>query len=183
MTGLVILGNGFEVSEALVPCDLYFRAGIKTVKASVYNNKEVISQEGIKIVADTTLDEVDLSAFDFLFIPGGKASFTVLDKDERVSKIIKYFVDNNKLVTSICAAPFLIGRLGYFENRKYTCFPSFEQYVTKGTYLKEEGVVVDGNFITAKSVYYATPFALEVIKKLLGEEVSSKVLLQIKAEA
>ena len=44
MTGLVILGNGFEVSEALVPCDLYFRAGIKTVKASVYNNKEVISQ-------------------------------------------------------------------------------------------------------------------------------------------
>ena len=183
MTGLVILGNGFEISEALVPCDYYFRAGIKTIKASVYKDKEVISQEGIKVVADTTLDEIDLNAFDFLFIPGGKASFTVLDKDERVSKIIKYFVDNNKFVTSICAAPFLIGRLGYFENRKYTCFPSFEQYVTKGTYLKEKGVVVDGNFITAKSVYYATPFALEVIKKLLGEEVSKKVLLQIKAEA
>lgn len=183
MTCLVILGNGFEISEALVPCDYYFRAGIKTIKASAYKDKEVISQEGIKIIADITLDEIDLSVFDFLFIPGGKASFTVLDKDDRVSKIIKYFVDNNKLVTSICAAPFLIGRLGYFENRKYTCFPSFEEYIEKGTYLKEEGVVVDGNFITAKSVYYATPFALEVIKKLLGKEVSLKVLLQIKAEA
>ena len=135
MTGLVILGNGFEISEALVPCDYYFRAGIKTIKASVYKDKEVTSQEGIKVVADTTLDEIDLNTFDFLFIPGGKASFTVLDKDERVSKIIKYFVDNNKFVTSIFAAPILIGRLGYFENRKYTCFPSFEQYVTKGTFI------------------------------------------------
>lgn len=182
MVGLVILADGFEISEALVPCDYYFRAGIKTIKASTYDRKEVVSQEGIKVLADTTLDNLNLDDFDFLFIPGGKASFTVLDKDERIDNIINYFVSKKKLVTSICAAPFLIGRLGHFENKKYTCFPSFEKYVLKGTYIKDEGVVKEEGFITAKSVYYAIPFALEVIEYLLGKEIRNKVYLQTKGE-
>ena len=182
MTGLVILGNGFEISEAIVPIDYYFRSGIKMVKASVYNTKEVTSQEGVTILADVLLDDVNLDIYDFLFIPGGKAAFNVLDKISKIDDIIHYFVAKNKLVTAICAAPFLIGRLGYFDGLNYTCFPSFENYIEKGNYLKNKGVVVEKGFITAKSVHYASEFALEVIKYLLGEDVAKNTFLQVKGE-
>ena len=181
MTGLIILGNGFEIAEAIVPLDYLFRAGINVIKASV-SEKVVTSQEGIKVYADTLLENVDFNEFDFLIIPGGKASFTVLDKVKKVDDAIDYYANNNKLVAAICAAPFLVGRRGYFNNINYTCFPSFEEYVKLGTYKKECGVVVEKGFITAKSVYYASSFAYEIIKYLKGEEAANKVLLQVKAE-
>lgn len=182
MLGLIILGNGFEVSEAIVPLDYLFRAGIKVDKVSVHEDKVVTSQEGIKVIADKLLKDIDLSLYDFLFIPGGKASFTVLDKIDYLNEVIAYFFENNKLVVSICAAPFLLGRLSYLKDKNYTCFPSFKKYVIGGNYLKDEGVVKDKNVITAKSVYYATPFALEIIEALLGKDKRDQVEAQIKAE-
>lgn len=182
MKGLLILADGFEISEALVPCDYLFRSGIDVAKVSLNDKKEVMSQENIKVVCDLTFDYVDLKDYDFLFIPGGKAAYLSLDKDNRVIDTINYFVSHNKLVTSICAAPFLIGKLGYFSNKEFTCFPSFEKYVKDGIYKKDSGVVVIDGFITAKSVYYASAFAIEIIRYLKGNEEAERVLLQVKGE-
>lgn len=182
MKGLLLLADGFEISEALVPCDYLFRGNIDVVKVSLTNNIEVTSQENIKVICDLTYDDVDLKEYDFLFIPGGKAAYLVLDKNEKVDSIIEYFVSNNKLVSSICAAPFLIGKLGFLKNKEFTCFPSFEKYVIDGIYKKDAGVVVEDGFITAKSVYYASSFAIEIIRYLKGDEEANRVLLQVKGE-
>ncbi len=182
MKGLVLLGEGFEISEALTPIDIYFRAGIKMVKASFSDTLFVKSQENIIIKCDDLIDNIDYREFDFLFIPGGKASFTVLENNLKVKEIIDYFVMHQKLVTAICAAPHLIGKYSYLKNRKFTCFPSFEKYVIDGIYLEDQGVVEDGNFITAKSVYYSVEFALCVVKHLISEEKTKEVYLKIRGE-
>ena len=181
MTGLIILGNGFEIAEAIVPLDYLFRAGINVIKASV-SEKVVTSQEGIKVYADTLLENVDFNEFDFLIIPGGKASFTVLDKVKKVDEAIDYFANNNKLVAAICAAPFLVGRLGHLNNHSFTCYPGFEKQVVGGTYLRDKGVVRDGNFITGKSMYYSIDLGLEIIEYFYGKEEKEKLKLSLMGE-
>ena len=98
-----------------------------------------------------------------------------------MEEIIDYFVKNEKLVASICAAPHLLGRKGYFNNLEYTCFPGFEKYCVGGIY-KNQGVVVTKKFITAKSMYYSIDFALAILEYLYGKEYSKKIELSLKGE-
>ena len=61
------------------------------------------------------------------------------------------------------------------ENKKYTCFPSFEKLVIGGTYLSEEKVVVDGNIITSKAAGTTFEFAYEIIKYLKSESIAKHI--------
>ena len=43
---------------------------------------------------------------------------------------------------AICAAPFLVGRLGYFKDKHFTVHPGFEGDIIGGTYDRDKGVVI-----------------------------------------
>lgn len=163
MRGLMIIGNGFEDVEALATRDVLLRGGENVFLASASQTDWSITQTNLKIQCDGLLSEVNYGDFDYLVIPGGKASFTVLNADVNVEKAIDYFVKNNRLVACICAAPFLVGRKGYYKGHRYTVFPGFEKEITAGEHV-EDGVVSDGNFITAKSMYYSIHFALKILE-------------------
>ena len=92
------------------------------------------------------------------------------------------FILNNKLVATICAAPHLLARKGYFDNREFTCFPGFEKYSQHGIYRQDLGVVRDDKFVTAKSMYYSIDFALNIIVFLYNEEKANKVKLSLLGE-
>lgn len=171
--GLILLANGFEDTEAITTIDILRRAKINLDLVSVNDNLEIITQSKIIMKAEKLLKDVDLSAYDFLVIPGGGAVFNVLSKLEVVNDVIKEFDQKKKLIASICAAPSLLGKLGLFKDLKFTCYPSCEEGVD-GIYTKE-GVEVHQNYITAKSMAYTTNFALEIVKSLLGEEVKDTV--------
>ena len=86
---------------------------------------------------------------------------------------LHYYFKENKIVCGICAAPTIFGMLGHLKNKKYTCFTSMNDNFG-GTYL-DDGVVVDGNLITAKSVAYSIDFAYAIIKKTMGEDTLNTV--------
>lgn len=176
----MILANGFEDVEAIATIDVLRRAGLEVVLATVNDELLTTTQSDISILAEQLLSDIDYKEFDFLIIPGGKAVFAVLDKLPIIDKIINYFVSEERLVSAICAAPHLVGKLGHLKNHEYTCFPTCETAIVGGKYLPEEGVVVSDNFITAKAMAYSIDFALAIIKKLLGEEKSTKVSLSVK---
>ena len=179
MKALIILENGFEDVEALCTYDILKRSGIELVKASL-NELNVQTSYGHIINTDCLLKDIKNpeNEFDFLILPGGKAVFNVLDKSEEIDVLIDKFYFANKLIASICAAPLLIGKRGYFNGLNYTCFPGCNEKIISGTKV-EDGVVVSGNFITATSMYYSTSFALEIIKFMQGEEQKEKVLKNI----
>lgn len=181
MKCLVLLGDYFEDTEALTSIDVLVRGKEIVVKAAVKDDLIVYSQTGGKIICDALLKDINYRDFDYLLIPGGKASFTILNNNKLVEEIIDYFVKNEKLVASICAAPHLLGRKGYFNNLEYTCFPGFEKYCIGGIY-KNQGVVVTKKFITAKSMYYSIDFALAILEYLYGKEYSKKIELSLKGE-
>lgn len=180
MKGLIILVDNFEDVEALATIDVLRRSGM-IIDMTSLDNKDVVTQSGNKIKVDYLLEQIKISEYDFLILPGGKAVFNILDKDQRIDNLIDEFYNNNKLICAICAAPRLIAKRGYFKNLKFTIFPDCLDGEVLGK-LVNKGVVVEDKFITAKSMYYSIQFALEIINKLQGKEQKKKIEKQIKGQ-
>ena len=96
MKCLVLLGDYFEDTEALTSIDVLVRGKETVVKAAVKDDFIVYSQTGGKIICDSLLKDINYRDFDYLLIPGGKASFTILNNNKLVEEIIDYFVKNEK---------------------------------------------------------------------------------------
>ena len=67
----IFLANGFEDIEALTPLDVLRRAGLDVQLVSISSGLEVRSSHGVRVVADATLDSIDLSDSEAMIIPGG----------------------------------------------------------------------------------------------------------------
>lgn len=181
MRGLLLLADGFEDTEALTSRDVLLRAGIEITTASINDYQQVQSSFGLEVLADSLLKLIfDISPYDFLLLPGGGRGTKNLEASPLVQDYIELFYKRNKLICAICAAPSILGHKGYFKNLKYTCFAGFNEGI-EGIFTGNE-VEHDGNFITARSMAYSIPFALEIINTLLGKESSKKVLIGLKGQ-
>jgi protein deglycase len=183
MKYLMLFVDGVEDVEALTPLDVLLRGKEEVVKASLMGRKEIVTKCGNHLVLDHLIEDIkDFSSFDGLIIPGGPGSFKIMAFIDYVNDIIKYFASNNKLVAAICAAPMLVGRMGYYQNRNYVVHPGFEDKIIGGTYLRNKGVVADGNFISAKSMAYSFEFGLAIYSYFHGEEETNKLKLSCQGE-
>lgn len=182
MNYLVLCVDNFEDVELIATVDVLSRAGESITCASLMGRKEIKTKVGHGLIVNALIEEVDLSNYDALIIPGGPGSFKIMPSLPVVNDIISFFAKNNKLVASICAAPHLVGKLGYLKDKNFTVHPGFEDQIIGGTYLREKGVVVDGNFITAKSMYYSIEFGLAIIEYFHGKDFKDKLELSLKGE-
>jgi len=177
--GIILLADYFEDTEALTTIDILRRADIKVDIVSL-NKKTLETQSGLTLEAEYLFDEVNYKDYDFLVIPGGKAVFKTLVNLSVIDEVITYFNNEGKLIATICAAPFLPGRLGLFKDGKYTCFPGCDEGVEgKNT---RKGVVVYKNLITGKSMAYTIDFALAIVEYLVGLVKSKKIEKSIYGE-
>lgn len=172
MKGIIILTNFFEDTEALTTIDILRRAGIQIDMIGL-KDKKITTQSNISLECEYLLNEVNYKSYDFVIIPGGKAVFKTLVNVNVINEILEYFNSSKKLIATICAAPYLPGRLGLFKNGYYTCFPGCDDGVEGIN--TSEGVVIYNNLITAKSMAYTIDFSLQIIEYLLGKEVKEKV--------
>ena len=172
MKGIIILTDFFEDTEALTTIDILRRAGL-TIDMVGLSNKKITTQSNITLECEYVLSEVNYNNYDFLVIPGGKAVFKTLVNVSLVNDIIESFNNSKKLIATICAAPFLPGRLGLFKDGYYTCFPGCDEGVEGIN--TGDGVCKFKNLITGKSMAYTTCFALEIVEYLLGKQVKEKI--------
>lgn len=182
MRGLVILGDGFEDTEAIATIDILRRAKLDLDLVAVGNSLELLTQSGITVKADMLLSEIKVENYNFIVIPGGKAVFNVLDKTLALSDIILDFADKDKLIAAICAGPSQVGKLGLYDGKNYTCFPSTESVIPSGNHQPKNGVVVSDNYITAKAMGYSMDFGLAIVEYLLGKDASANVRKSIHGE-
>lgn len=166
----MIFADNFEDTEAIATFDVITRGKEEIDAVSVMPSKEVKAKCGHLVKVNKHISEINYKDYDCLIIPGGPASFTILDKLEIVDEMIDYFAKENKLIAAICAAPFLLGRKGLLKDQGWTVHPGFESYMIGGFNHQEEGVVVSNNFITAKSMYYSIPFGLTIYEFFHGKE-------------
>lgn len=169
----VFLADGFEIIEALAPVDMLTRAKID-VKTVGVTGKIVKSSCGVQVVSDMEINEFEFYDVQAVVLPGGMPGILNLENCDAVQKIIDNAVNVNIPICAICAAPSILGHKGLLQDKKATCFPGFEDAL-EGAILIDNGVVCDGNFITAKGAGVSVDFGLEIVKKLKGEALSDEI--------
>lgn len=179
---LMLFVDGFEDTEAIATKDVLLRGGDEVVCASLMGRKEIKPKFSDGLLVSDLIEDVDYKQFDGVIIPGGPGSFKIMPSKPIIPAILKYFAENNKLIAAICAAPFLVGREGLLNGRNFTVHPGFENYVIGGNYLRSNGVVRDGNFITAKSMFYSIEFGLTIHEYFHGKESRDALCLACQGE-
>ncbi len=172
-TVYVLLADGFEEIEALMPIDILLRGGINVKKLSVTGSLAVTGSHGITVMADA-LCESSLPDAAMLVFPGGMPGATSLDGYEHTTALCEEAVKNGAHLAAICAAPLVLGKRGYLNGKKAVCYPGFEGYLT-GAVISDARVVTDGNVTTAIGMGAANEFGLALLSVLAGDETASKV--------
>ena len=65
----ILLGEGFEEAEAIVPGDLLRRAGVEVAYVGL-EGPTVTGSHGITVTADVTLEQVEADKMEMLVLPG-----------------------------------------------------------------------------------------------------------------
>ena len=174
----VLLGTGFEETEAIAPLDLLRRAGIQVLTVGV-NGKTVYGGHGIGVVADITVGEMDLSAMDMIVLPGGLGGVASVRACKEAMEALRFAWENGKYVAAICAGPTVLADLGITDGKDATCYPGCERQMGSANMLPDRTFVWDGNLITGTSAGCAIPFGLALIAALKGHEIADTVAAQI----
>lgn len=174
----MLLGTGFEVTEAMVPLVMMRRAGIDVCTVGI-NGKTVYGSRDIGIQADMELGEMDLTNLEGIILPGGLGGVASIKASQSALDAVKFAFDNNKLVAAICAGPTVLAQLGITDGKRATCYPGCETQMGSAVMVPDAAAITDGNVITGTSAGCAIPFALQLITALKGQEAADNVAQQI----
>lgn len=172
---LVVLAAGFEEIEAVTVVDILRRANVEVTVAGLTSNVTE-GKHGINVTPDTSIDEVDVTDFDAVVLPGGNPGYQNLRKDPRVAAMVKKAFSSNKIVAAICAGPTVLSDAGILEGKACTIYPGMEdELVNGGGRPKQDNVVVDGNIVTSRGPATAFQFAFVLAEKLAGKQAAELV--------
>ena len=174
----MLLGTGFEETEAVAPLDLLRRAGVEIQTVGI-TGKIVYGSHNIGIEADITVDQMDLSALEMIILPGGLGGVASARASKEALNALRYAWDNDKYVAAICAGPTVLADLGITDGKNATCYPGCEDQMGSAIMADNAASVTDGKLITGTSAGCAIPFGLALITALKGEEMAQKIAKQI----
>ena len=174
----VLLGTGFEETEAIAPIDLLRRAGVKVLTVGI-NGKTIYGGHGIGIEADITLDQIDLTDLDMIVLPGGLGGVASIRASREVMDAISFAYNNGKYVAAICAGPTVLADLHITDGHNATCYPGCEDAMGTANMIPNAAAITDGKVITGTSAGCAVPFGLALVAALKGSEVAETIAQQI----
>ena len=203
---VMFLAPGFEEVEALAPLDLLRRAGLEVVTVAVReaktnqlidklgrlgvsatnlwdDDRTVTGSHGIPVTADITEaalpGRLARASLEAVILPGGMPGTTNLDASPVVEKTLELAAAKDAFLCAICAAPLVLGKRGYLNGKRATCFPGFEEYLIGATVGGK--VIRDGKIITAAGMGVAQEFGLEMISALVSPEKAGEIRAAIQS--
>ena len=174
----VLLGTGFEETEAIAPIDLLRRAGIPTTTVGI-NGTTVYGSHNIGIAADITIGQMDLTDLEMIILPGGLGGVASVRANALAMNALRFAWDNEKYVAAICAGPTVLADLGITEGKRATCYPGCEDGMGGAVMEQGKACVRDGKLITGTSAGCAVAFGLELVAALKGAAAADVVRQQI----
>ena len=170
----IFLADGFEEIEGLTVVDILRRAGIDISMISINGKKKVTGAHGIALDTDEDIVQCDPDKLDMLVLPGGMPGTTNLAACEKLTEALKKADQEKRGIAAICAAPSVLGDLGFLKGKKAVCYPGFESRLT-GAEVLAVPVVTDGHITTSRGMGTAIACALELTKRLKDEETAKQV--------
>ncbi len=178
---LLFLAQGFEAFEASVFTDVigWSRAfGTEAVDMlTTALRPEIKCTWNLIVKPEIAFNEVDVSDFDALAIPGGfeKAGFYEDTFDERFLELIREFDKQGKIIASICVAALPIGKAGVLNGREATTYDLLDglrrkQLADFGAVILDQSLVVDNNIITSTGPSTGLDVAFTLLEMLTDTE-------------
>lgn len=173
----IVLGNGFEESEAVIPCDLLRRAGVETKFAGI-GGTLIKGSNGITVQADCTVEEMLLAQTEMIVLPGGLGGVQSIKNCPSALEAVRALYAGGKYIAAICAAPTILAELGITDGRDATCYPGLEGKMGNAK-MHACGAVTDEKVITGRAAGKAFDFGLALIEALRGEETAKRVAAEV----
>jgi len=179
----ILVFDGFLTSDVTAPVEVFGAATKKAwfssyevVIISARKNKEVLSEEGLKIIADKTIyDDIKL---DVLIVPSAYEMDALL-ANKKLILFIKTQQQSASWMASNCSGAFLLGKAGVLNGKRATTWAGGEKGLAKA-YPKvnvqyDTNVVIDNGIITSNGgpVSYQAAFAL--LAKLSSDKFSEEI--------
>ena len=114
----IFLADGFEEIEGLTVVDILRRAGIDISMISINGKKKVTGAHGIALDTDEDIVQCDPDKLDMLVLPGGMPGTTNLAACEKLTEALKKADQEKRGIAAICAAPSVLGDLGFLKGKK-----------------------------------------------------------------
>jgi protease I len=184
-TVLMITGDFVEDYENMVPFQALIAMGHEVhavcpgkkagenIATSIHDfegDQTYTEKRGHNFTLNATFSNIDLSAYDALYLPGGRAP-EYLRLDPNVISMIRHFFEAKKPVASICHGPQLLTAANVVSGLKVSAYPACEPEVTQAgaiyVSLEMDEAITDGLLVTAP----AWPANAELVKQfnlLLG---------------
>ncbi|WP_415381975.1 DJ-1/PfpI family protein [Halosimplex sp. TS25] len=162
---LLITGDFGEDLEVMVPFQALQAVGHEvdavcpdkeageTVKTAVHDfrgDQTYLEERGHDFELTATLEEVDPAEYDALVLPGGRAPEYIRNYDA-VIETVEHFFAEDKPVAAICHAMQILAAADVVEGRTCTAYPALEADVRGAGGEWAEGIVRDGNLVTAQA--------------------------------
>lgn len=165
-TACIILADGFEEVEALMPADIFKRLKINVILVGL-KDKLVTGAHGFQITANTLAKDISVADFDALILPGGLPGATNLQSSPIVTDLLHQANAQNKICAAICAAPIVLHDTGVAQGKTITGYPGCEGLAKQpNCSFSGANVEVDGNIISAIGMGKAHLFAFAIAKAL-----------------
>ena len=174
----VLLGTGFEETEAIAPVDLLRRAGVPVLTVGI-TGKVVYGSHNIGVEADILLEQMDLTDLEMIVLPGGLGGVASARASKAALDALKFAWDNDKYVAAICAGPTVLADLHITDGKAATCYPGCESDMGSANMRADAACVQDGKLITGTSAGCAIPFGLKLIEVLKGADAANAIADQI----
>ena len=147
----------------------------------------ITSEEGLKVLPDKSISDIDISEYDSLLLPGAMDIREAIEDDEVLS-FIKLFSERKMIIGAISIAPILLVKSGIIGAKPFMAGVNKEDLFEEG-YTEEElsnmhgwddnlknpisdGYIISDNIITSVS-YEFVRFAL-AFGKMLGIDIPSE---------
>lgn len=166
----------FEISVALEMLAL----AQKPMTVFAKTSETVTSEEGLRVIPDKKISQIELSEYDSLLLPGAM-DIREAAEDEEILSFIRLFDRDDKVIGAISIAPILLVKSGVMRARPFMAGVNREELLEEGFSEEElanmqgwddnlknpvaEGYIASGNIITAVS-YDFVRFALAFGKRL-----------------
>lgn len=179
----ILVFDGFLTSDVTAPVEVFGAATKKSwfssyevVVVSATRNKTVLSEEGLKVVADQTI--YDDTSLDVLLVPSAYEMGSLLSNKDLI-KYIEKQAETASWMASNCSGAFLLGEAGVLDGKKATTWAGGEQDLARSYPAIEvqydQNVVTDENVITSNGGPVSYQAAFELLAKLSSEEFSQEI--------
>ena len=167
---MIIATDGFEQSELLDPKSNLENAGFETTVVSLEEG-EIKGWDqkdwGKSVSVDKTVDDVSVSDFDGLLLPGGQMNPDILRMNDKVIDLVREFDRAGKPIAAICHAPWLLIEAGLVSGKTVTSWPSVRTDLKNaGGNVVDQEVAEDGNLITSRNPDDIPAFSKAFISKV-----------------